>query len=66
MNIIKRLIAALRMPSAHQMLVRQLEDAKREKTLASMQREAYQAHEQMLGKRIERISAELRALEAAE
>lgn len=66
MNFIQQFKNLWRMPSAREMLVRQLEEAKREKTLASMHREAYQAHEAMLGKRIERISAELRSQEVAE
>lgn len=66
MTLIKRLIAAFRMPTAHELLVRQLEDAKRDKTLASMQREAYQAHEKMLRDRILRIEAELASKEVSE
>lgn len=66
MTFIDRLLNAFRLPSAHDMLIRQLEDAKREKTLASMQREAYQAHEKMLRDRIQRIEAELASKEVAE
>lgn len=66
MSIIKRLASLCRVPSAHEMLVQQLEEAKREKTLASMQREAYQAHEKMLRDRIVRIEAELASKEVVE
>lgn len=63
MPIIKRIAELYREPSARELLQRQLDNARREKTTASMQRESWQATESMLEKRIQRISAELRVYE---
>jgi len=56
-HFIKRL---LRAPTAAEMLQRQLEDARRERTLMSMARERYTHTEKMLTERIKRIEAELK------
>ena len=56
---IKRLY---RQPSAAEMLQRQLDDAKRERTVISMERERYAHTEKMLVERIKRIEMELRGV----
>lgn len=47
-------------PSAEAMLQTQLEEARRERTLASMQREHWAATERMLDQRVARIEKELK------
>jgi hypothetical protein len=56
---IKRLYRA---PSAAEMLQRQLDDAKRERTVISMERERYAHTEKMLVERIKRIEMELKEM----
>lgn len=53
----------LRQETEAEMLVRQLEDAKRERTMASCWREHYESVEEMLRLRVARIEKELREMQ---
>ena len=53
----------LRQETEAEMLMRQLQDAKRERTMASCWREHYESVEEMLRLRVARIEGELREMQ---
>jgi hypothetical protein len=63
MNLFKKIRRAFTMPTIEQMLRQQLDDARFNRLEATMKREEWTSHEDMLSQRIDRLINELKEYE---